>query len=129
MKNTTNHESFILKPSTVEDSGIGVFATHSIKKGTRLELFTESFEEVLREKEDVPAVLQGYCLDQEHGKLLCPKYFNRMDIGNYLNHSREANTRWDGTAYYALYDIEEGAELFSNYNELGEPEETKEDYY
>lgn len=129
MKNVTDHQSFILKPSTVESGGIGVFAVHGIKNGTRLKLFTDSFEEELRDKEDVPEALQGYCLDHESGKLQCPKYFNRMDIGNYLNHSRKANTRWDGKAYYATRDIAEGEEIFSNYNELGEPEDTKEVYY
>lgn len=129
MKNTTNHESFILKPSTVEGGGIGVFAVHGIEKGTRLELFTDNFEEELRDKREVPEALQGYCLDHESGKLQCPKYFNQMDIGNYINHSREANTRWDSNAYYATKDIQEDEEIFSNYNELGEPEDAKDSYY
>ena len=48
MKNTTNHQSFILRPSTVEDGGVGVFALHGIQAGTRLELFTSNFEQYLR---------------------------------------------------------------------------------
>lgn len=128
MKNSTNHESFILKPSTIEGGGIGVFAVHDIQKDTRLELFTNDFEEEFRDKEEVPTALQGYCLDHESGKLQCPKYFNRMDIGNYLNHSQNANTRWDGSAYYATRDIQEAEEIFSNYKELGEPEHLRDSY-
>ncbi len=129
MKNTTDHESFILKPSTVQGGGVGVFAVHDIAEGTKLDLFSDDFEEELRDKESVPEELQGYCLDHESGKIMCPKYFNKMPIGNYLNHSRDANTHWDGSFYYANRNILKGEEIFSNYNELGEPEGKKESYY
>ena len=129
MKGSTDHQSFILKSSTIADSGVGVFAVHDISKDTKLDLFSDSFEEELRDKEGVPEELQGYCLDHKSGKLQCPKYFNRMDIGNYLNHSKEANTYWNGKIYYAKRNIQKGEEIFSDYNELGEPEETREAYY
>jgi len=72
---------------------------------------------------------RGYCLNHESGKLLCPKFFSRMDIGNYLNHSENPNLRYEkGKGYFAKRDIKAGEELFGNYRELGEPE-GKEDYY
>lgn len=130
MENNTNHLLFILKPSTVNNGGVGVFALHDIAKGTFMELFREDFQEELRDEKDVPKELQGYCLNHESGKLLCPKFFNRMDIGNYLNHSDNPNLRWEeGGRYFALRDIKAGEELFANCRELGEPKVERDDYY
>lgn len=128
MKTKTDHQSFVLKPSTKE--GIGVFALHDIAEGTHLYLFRGDFQEEVREMEDVPEELQGFCLNREDGKLLCPKFFNRMDIGNYVNHSKNANMRYEkGKGYFAKRDIEAGEELFANYKELGEPEDSRDNYY
>ncbi len=126
MKTNTNHESFKLKPSTVSD--IGVFMLHDVKEGTYLELFRDDFEEEVREIKDVPFELEGYCLGREDGKILCPKYFNRLDIGNYVNHSKDAKMRYDkGKWYFARRDIKVGEELFANYDEL-EPVSSRDEY-
>jgi SET domain-containing protein len=128
MRTETDHQSFILKPSTI--SGIGVFLLHNVAKGTHLELFREDFQEELRGEKDVSEELQGFCLDHESGKLLCPKFFNRMDIGNYVNHSHDANMRYEkGKGYFAKRDIKAGEELLADYRELPEPESTWEEYY
>jgi len=128
MRTDTNHQSFILKPSSIK--GIGVFALHDIAEGTYLELFRNDFEEEVREVGDVPEELQGYCLTREDGRLLCPKFFNRMDIGNYVNHSENANMQYrKGGGYFAKRDIKAGEELLANYRELDEPERSREDYY
>lgn len=130
MKQTTNHHSFILKPSTLPGGGVGVFALHDIAKDTYMELFLDDFQEELCDPADVPKELQGYCLDQKGGKLLCPKFFNRQDIGNYLNHSSMANLRYvKDKGYYADKDIKAGEELFADYRQLDEPRETWADYY
>ncbi len=131
MKNITDRFSFILKPSTVIDGGVGVFALHDIAEGTYMELFLPDFQEELRNKADVPEELRGYCLDQEGGKILCPKFFNRMDIGNYLNHSTEnANVKYNkGKGYFTTRDIQKGEEILANYQQLGEPEDAWDDYY
>ncbi|MDP3982067.1 MAG: SET domain-containing protein, partial [bacterium] len=69
-------------------------------------------------------------LGHKSGKLLCPKFFNRMDIGNYINHSENANMRYEkGKGYFAKRDIKAGEELLANYKELSEPEDTREEYY
>lgn len=129
--NKTDHQSFIIKPSTIEGGGVGVFALHDIAEGVTLELFSSDFQEELRDKDSVPAELQGYCLDQEDGKLLCPKAFNNMPIGNYLNHSKaDSNIKYLGNEQYAAKRaIQAGEELLADYNELEEPEETREVYY
>lgn len=129
MKNKTDHLSFVLKPSIISNAGVGVFVLQDITKDTYMELFLKDFQEELREEKDVPEELRGYCLNHESGKLLCPKFFSRMDIGNYLNHSENPNLRYKkGEGYFALRDINAGEELFANYRELDEPE-GKEDYY
>jgi uncharacterized protein len=128
MKKTDKH-SFILKPSTIPNAGVGVFALHDIDKDTYMELFLPDFQEEILAPKNVPEELRGYCLDLPDGKLLCPKLFNRLDIGNYINHSKEANLRYEkGKGYSASRDIKKGEELFANYNELGEPDSAKERY-
>ena len=128
MRTETDHQSFIVKPSSTSD--VGVFILHDVAEGTHLELFREDFQEELLDKDDVPEELQGFCLDHESGKLLCPKFFNRMDIGNYVNHSNDANMQYEkGKGYFAKKDIKAGKELVANYKELPEPENTWEEYY
>ena len=128
MRANTDHQSFILKPSTIK--GVGVFVLHDIAEGTFLELFRKDFQEEVREVNDVPEELRGFCLNHEGSKLLCPKFFNRMDIGNYVNHSENANMRYEkGEGYFAKRDIKTGEELFANYRELPEPESLRKDYY
>lgn len=129
MSNTTNHLSFILKPSTIAGGGVGVFAIHDIEKGTRLDIYNNDFDEKLYDLTEIPEELQAYCVSREGGKIQCPKFFNRMGIGNYLNHSNDENAHWDGKSYFAKKDIKKGEEIFADYNELGEPEETKAPYY
>jgi len=129
MQEYTNRFSFVLKPSEVYN--IGVFATHDIAEGTHMEVFLPDFEEEIHDEEDIPEELRGYCLDQKDGKVLCPKFFNRMDIGNYLNHSTEnKNLRYErGKGYFATRDIKRGEELLADYTQLGEPEESWAEYY
>ena len=129
MRTNTDHQSFILKPSKVVN-GVGVFLLHDVAEGTYLELFRKDFQEELLDEEDVPEELRGFCLNRESGKLLCPKYFNRMDMGNYVNHSENANMRYEkDKGYFAKRDIETGEELFADYKELPEPENARENYY
>jgi uncharacterized protein len=134
MKKTTDRHSFILKPSTVNGAGVGVFALHDIAKGAHLELFLKDFQEEIRKEADVPEELRVYCLYQAGERLRCPKFFNRLDIGNYLNHSNNENTVYKkGLGYYAKRDIKKGEEIFANYRDLGEqfnePASVREDYY
>ncbi len=127
--NDTN-KSFILKPSTIAGAGVGVFTLHYLSEGTYCPLILLDFEEEILDPKEVPEELQIYCIDREDGKVRCPKYFNRMDIGNYLNHSNSPNVGWieEKKGYFALRDIRKGEELFSDYRDLGEPKTTQDSY-
>ncbi len=93
-------------------------------------LFSENFQEEIHKIEEVPKELQGYCLRQKDETLLCPKYFNQMDIGNYINHSETPNIRYEkGKGYFALRDIKTGEEILANYRDLGEPKTKRDSYY
>lgn len=131
METNADHRSFVLKPSTNPDAGVGVFTIRGITKGVHLDLFAPNFEEELVPTDSVPVELQMFCIDQADNMSLCPKYFNQLDIGNYLNHSvpKQNITYKEGEGFFALRNIDKGEELFANYQELGEPKETWEDYY
>ena len=134
MKNTylnkTDQFSFMLKPSKVE--GVGVYATHSIKKGTRLRIFpggeskfvsnkSKWFKSPLRK-----LFLERYSVEVEGG-IYCPPDFSRMDIGWYLNHSKKPNTLHDEKYnYYAKKNIEKDEEIFINYRNLSDVEKNSE---
>lgn len=125
----TNEFSFILKPAQY---GVGVFTLHDIKAKTYLRLFGDEIKPdqgTPRNKEDLPDTFRQYCLDRGD-TLSCPKDFGRMEIGWYLNHSKTPNAHHDDDYnYYASRDIKAGEEVTIDYNLLGEPEDTKEDYY
>lgn len=61
MKDSTDRFSFILKPSTVQNAGVGVFLLHDVAKDTYMELFLPDFQEEVRDPKDVPEELQVYC--------------------------------------------------------------------
>lgn len=133
LKGETDEFSFILKPSKVCD-GVGVFATHGIASGTRLRVFGEQIEDDVDrarifDKNALPEIFHGYCVDDGE-KFLCPADFGSMPIGWHINHSEapnayQKNRKW----YYAARDIIEGEEILIDYNSLGEPMESREDFY
>ena len=125
MKDTTTEFSFILKPSK---HGVGVFTTHPIKKGVHLRLFQDK-PRVLKRK-DVPEIFLHYCVAKNKDEIYAAKDFAQMEVGWYLNHSRDANAFCETDLNcFATRDIAAGEEILINYNELDEPEEYKEDYY
>lgn len=130
--NKTSEFSFILKPSTIENAGIGVFATHDITKDTFLRLFgsKSTEEESVRtiKKSEVPEMFHDYCKDMGE-EIICPKDFGHISTGWYLNHSKTPNAYKIAYDWYALRDINAGEEIFIDYNTLGEPESVKDDYY
>ena len=77
----------------------------------------------------MPDMFIQYCLDRGD-TLICPKDFGCMEIGWYLNHSKTPNAYHDDDYnYYASNDIKAGEEITIDYNLLGEPEDTKEDFF
>jgi SET domain-containing protein len=130
MQNKTDEFSFAIKKS---EHGVGVFAVHDIEAGTYLRLFGDEDNpddvHVIRKKEDVPEYFRQYCVDKGDGTMMCPNDFGCMEIGWHLNHSRTPNAYQRDYEYYALRDIEAGEEITIDYNDLGEPEGSKEEYY
>lgn len=116
----TDEFSFILKPSSV--SGVGVFCTHGIAKGTRLALFAGlkpryfSNEQLERDPR-LKAFCQVYGVDTGWGSAAAP-HFGCMHVGWYLNHSDQPNAHHDRFRYFASRDIEANEEITIDYREL-----------
>lgn len=118
--------SFILKPSQI--SGIGVFATHDISKGTIL--FSGTHVQRKLNRKDIPAEFLSYCVLLNDEECIAPERFDRIEIGWYLNHSNEPNVAiMSDYRMVAIHDIKAGDEIFVDYNELKEPEHLRDDYY
>lgn len=63
-------------------------------------------------------------------KLICPEDFGSMPVGWYINHSKNNfNAIHKNFNWFAFKDINKDEEILVDYNELNEPEESKEDYY
>jgi len=129
---TTNEFSFILKPSKY---GIGVFATHNIKKGTHLRLLGDKKDYVrILNRNDLKnkdKTFSSYCV-ADGDKLICPEDFGKMEIGWFINHSKKNPNSYfsqDDYQYYALRDIKKSEEILIDYNKFDEPEKYKEEYY
>jgi hypothetical protein len=127
--------SFILKPSTIAGAGVGVFAMHDINEGTPLFRAERNITRTLKTK-DLPQEFAKYGIYEENGLCRVPERFDRMEIGWYINHSATPNIgirncpeRNGAARLYAIKNIKAGEEIVMDYNELGEPEESKEDYY
>lgn len=132
--------SFILKPSPI--SGVGVFATHDIAKGTLL--VNQGHNTRILKIKDVPAEFLSYCAYINNEECVGPERFDRMEIGWFINHSDTPNIASNKSvlrnfdirsgkvpafSFYALKDIKAGDEILIDYNELNEPENLKEDFY
>jgi SET domain-containing protein len=128
-KEITTEFSFILKKSKY---GIGVFATHPIKKDAPLRLFGDlNLKEdvaIKRKPGSVPKIFEQYCVFRSDF-MLCPSDFGCMEVGWFVNHSKKPNIYHKNYDYYALKDIKEGDEITVDYNSLEEPDKNKEEYY
>ena len=122
-----NEFSFILKSSNL---GIGVFATHDIPEHTRITaLFPDGFLISRRKRSEIPNAFIDYCIARDKDLYDCPRRFNQMEVGWYLNHSNSPNLRFDSEAHYTIRDIKAGEEMLIDYNDLNEPEDKKKSYY
>lgn len=119
--------SFILKPSLL--SGIGVFATHDIPAGTIL-CGTGLTTRTMKIK-DIPADFVKFCIFIDDENCFVPKRFDHMEIGWFINHSNTPNIATSGikSQLCAITNIKAGDEILIDYNQLGEPEHLKEDFY
>ena len=118
--------SFILGPSQI--GGLGVFATHDISKGMKIFSGTHSVRTM--NTKDIPIEFLKYCIFLNDEECKCPERFDRMEIGWYLNHSKEPNVSiTPEKRMVAICDIKAGEEILLDYNELNEPEHLKEAYF
>lgn len=118
--------SIALKPSPI--GGIGVFATHFIKAGTRI--FTGEFVRKKRLIKDIPESFRKYCIYINDEECYSPERFDRMETGWFLNHSDHPNMGKNVEGLLvALRDIQADEEILVDYNRYEEPEHLKEDYY
>ncbi len=111
---------FVLGISKI--SGIGVFSTHTIKKGEIINFETKSKmiskEEFSKMNNQERKWLRKHCLADEKGRRHIP--INGSLVEYYLNHSKNnnvsINSDWD---WYAITDIKTGEELTLNYKDIG----------
>lgn len=118
--------SFILKPSQI--SGVGVFATHDISRGTIL--FSGNHVQRRMKRKDIPSEFLSYCVLLNDEECIAPERFDRIEIGWYLNHSNKPNVSLiPDSRMVAIKDIKAGEEILLDYDELKEPEHLRDDYY
>ena len=131
--------SLMLQPSKVH--GLGVFAVYDIPAGVLLFHHTSAPRRV--ETKTVPIEWQKYCIHLNEHESIVPEKFDRMEIGWFINHSHEPNVghktvissldrltdAGDARKIHTLRAIKAGEEILMDYNDIGEPESTKEAYF
>jgi uncharacterized protein len=113
----TSESSFVLKPSRIH--GVGVFATHAIKKGVRLRLFARN--ESVRYLRNTPKrrhLVARYGVPMGDDYFVCAADFGRMSVGWYLNHSDAPNAFRKAYVYYSRRNIRAGEEITIDYGTL-----------
>ncbi|MEX2285491.1 MAG: SET domain-containing protein [Planctomycetaceae bacterium] len=117
---TTDEFSFVLKPSSL--SGIGVFSTHGIAKGTRLALFPNLKTRFFSNKQigrdpRLKSFCQVYGVETRNGSRVA-RNFCYMQVGWYLNHSEAPNAHHECYRYFASRDIDANEEITIDYRLL-----------
>jgi len=117
----TDEMSFVLKPSSA--GGIGVFATHGIRRGTRLGLFPVGETRLIPHAEQeldprLKRFCQFYGVELDGATSVAPN-FGCMSVGWHLNHSDTPNAAHDAAwEYHATRDIAAGEEVTIDYRAL-----------
>jgi hypothetical protein len=110
-----------MKPSKIH--GVGVFAIRNIPKDTYIFSGDNSnmvcVDKSVIEKQEVEIrkLYDDFCIIKGN-KYYCPDNFNNMNVGWYLNESKDnPNVRCDNNYdFYAIRDIEKGEELTVDYS-------------
>jgi SET domain-containing protein len=120
----------MLKPSQINDAGVGVFVLHDVAKGTFLDIWTPDEPTRLFDTEEVPPELIRYCVAKQDGKWECPFKFNQLAFAWFLNHSINPNATFiDDKGTFAITDIRAGEEITIDYDVLNEPNNLRENFY
>jgi len=107
---------FLLKPS--KRHGVGVFTTRRVERGARLALFRKDDWRFIRNPRGAELERCRRFGVEDGDGFHCPRHWNRMSIGWYLNHSKRPNVRMSGQTATALRVIRPGEELTVDYGTL-----------
>ncbi len=122
MKKLPHYEVYTrLRPSPIH--GVGVFAIRDIPKDTYI--FTGDNSKMVwvdksvveTQEVEIRKLYDDFCIIKGN-KYYCPDNFNNMNVGWYLNGSKEnPSVRCDDNYdFYALRDIKKGEELTVDYS-------------
>ncbi len=114
-----------LKPSRIDNGGVGVFAVVAIKKrekvadGIPIEDFSEvvSWEEFRYLNKELQKKIMNFCVGTSEG-FIPPddNDFNKLSIEWYFNHSCNGNLGFDKNGdFIAIRDVKKGEELTYDY--------------
>jgi SET domain-containing protein len=108
-----------VKVATNPNMGLGLFTKEFIPKDSLVWEFIEGVDiKISQEKFDTLEEVQKeyfykYGWLEEDGY-----YYSSCDLTNFINHSYNPNLKIEGEIIYASIDIQEGEELFENYQEF-----------
>jgi SET domain-containing protein len=115
-----------LRPSKIH--GVGVFAIRKIRKGTYI--FSGDDADIVwvpkkilrRLPREIKRLYEDFAVIKDNGTLYgCPKSFNILTVGWYLNESKTPNVGCDEDFnFFALCNIEVGEELTVDYDTYSE---------
>jgi len=116
--NFVNYKVYI-KDTGNQNMGKGLFAKEKIFKGEVVCNMEDDARVVPNsDVEKLPEKLQGYCYDISDADSVCPKDFNKLSDGWFMNHSCSPNCGATPLSFYqaiAMRDIEAGEELTYDY--------------
>jgi SET domain-containing protein len=98
--------------------GLGVFAGHAIRKGTKVWRFVEGFDRVYSPTEfaKLPKPARDYIWN--YGYRVDGEILLTSDHDHHMNHSDNANTHWRNGHIVARRTIRKGEEITNNYREF-----------
>jgi hypothetical protein len=117
-----------LKPSTEGIGGVGVFAIRDIPKVTKIfgnddsKMFWVDKADIKNIDPELKKLYDDFSVIKKNGKYGCPKNFNMLTVGWYINESKENPNvlciyDYD---FVALKDIKKGEELTVDYSTYSE---------
>jgi len=126
-KENLPHNNVYTRIQRSNKDGIGVFAICDIPEGTNIFSNDENSIRWIKKKKigkvnpEIKRLYNDFCIIKK-GKYGCPKNFNMLTVGWYLNESKDnpnvkCNKKYD---FIALRDIKEGDELTVDYSTYSE---------
>jgi len=122
MNNELDIPQVVIKPSTIKDAGVGIFANKSFKKGDKVHIWGKRdirSKKIKDIKRGEKFWFERFCVEDGKGSYTCPGDWKRMSIGWYINDSRTPNLVqdvWGNTT--AVRNIKRGEELTIDYSLL-----------